>query len=237
MSVDLSIPLDELIAAKLGSLSLKDDDDTVAFVKDLVEEDSFEPEDRKSAILGLLEAEEDETVSQAVDSLLGDTTAYQDAVAEQRRAAEEAAASPPPEEEEPPAKDLTPEQEARRKADFLKKYGYLEDETEAEKAARLEAEQAQVPAKAFVDPSRLRTRKSLSKKQRKKALDGVDLLALPNLNKHHVVEAERKRKVDSSSAAQAKRERDLADRRKQKDDAAKKLEDKRKKAQKVERKG
>ncbi|GAA5856921.1 hypothetical protein JCM9279_003596 [Rhodotorula babjevae] len=231
MSVDLSIPLDQLIAAKLGSLSLKDDDDTVAFVKDLVEEDSFEPEDRKSAILGLLEADEDEAVSEAVDSLLDDTTAYQDAVAEQRRAAEEAAASPPPEEDEPPVKDLTPEQEAWRKAEFLKKYGYLEDETEAEKAARIEAEQAQVPAKAFVDP------RQLSKKQRKKALDGVDLLALPNLNKHHVVEAERKRRTDSSSAAQAKRERDLADRKKQKDDAAKKLEDKRKKAQKVERKG
>ncbi|GAA5930405.1 hypothetical protein JCM3775_004383 [Rhodotorula graminis] len=231
MAVDLSIPLDQVIAVKLGSLSLKDDDDTVAFVKDLVQEDSFEPEDRKSAILGLLEADEDEAVSAAVDSLLDDTTAYQDALAEQRRAAEEAAASPPPEEEEPPAKDLTPEQEARRKADFLKKYGYLEDETEAEKAARIEAEQAQVPAKAFVDP------RSLSKKQRKKALDGVDLLALPNLNKHHVVEAERKRRTESSSAAQAKRERDLADRKKQKEDAAKKLEDKRKKAQKVERKG
>lgn len=65
----------------------------------------------------------------------------------------------------------------------------------------------------------------------------ADLLALPNLNKHHVQEAERKRRAESSSAsrplssepratltracdsadaAQAKREKDLADRRKQK---------------------
>jgi len=59
MAVDLSVPLDQLIASKLGSLSLRDDEETVTFVQGLVEEDSFEPEDRKSAILGLLEAEED----------------------------------------------------------------------------------------------------------------------------------------------------------------------------------
>ncbi|BGP36180.1 hypothetical protein JCM10450v2_000078 [Rhodotorula kratochvilovae] len=232
MAVDLSVSLDQLIATKLGSLSLRDDEDTVDFVRGLVEEDSFEPEDRKSAILGMLEAdEEDEMTAQAVDALLEETTAYQDAVAERRRAEEEANSPPPPKEEKEPAKKLTPEQEARRKAEFLKQYGYVEDETEAEKQARIEAEQSQVPSKAFVDP------RTLSKKQRKKALDGVDLLALPNLNKHHVSEAERKKRTDASNAAQAKRERDLADRKKQKDDAAKKLEDKRKKAQKVERKG
>ncbi|GAA6056559.1 hypothetical protein JCM3770_004361 [Rhodotorula araucariae] len=231
MAVDLSVPLDQLIATKLGSLSLRDDDDTVEFVKGLVEEDSFEPEDRKSAILGMLEAdEEDETTSKAVDALLEETTAYRDAVAERRRA-EEAANSPPPPEEKPAGKALTPEQEARRKAELLKQYGYLEDETEAERQARMEAEQSQVPSTAFIDP------RTLSKKQRKKALDGVDLLALPNLNKHHVTEAERQKRTAASNAAQAKRERDLADRKKQKDDAAKKLEEKRKKAQKVERKG
>lgn len=72
MAVDLSIPLDQLIAAKLGSLSLKDDEDTVAFVKDLVEEDSFEPEDRKSAILGLLEADEDGASLAPLPSPAGD---------------------------------------------------------------------------------------------------------------------------------------------------------------------
>lgn len=48
MAVDLSVPLEQLIAAKLGSLSLRDDEETVEFVRGLVEEDSFEPEVRSA---------------------------------------------------------------------------------------------------------------------------------------------------------------------------------------------
>ena len=48
MAVDLSVSLDQLIATKLGSLSLRDDDDTVDFVRGLVEEDSFEPDVRRA---------------------------------------------------------------------------------------------------------------------------------------------------------------------------------------------
>ena len=120
-------------------------------------------QDRKSAILGMLEADEEdgpfylarvrlarrradslrstETTAQAVDALLVKTTAYQDAVAERRRAEEEANSPPPPgalvlpshacerqlivtheraEEDKEPGKKLTSEQEARRKAEFLK---------------------------------------------------------------------------------------------------------------------
>ncbi|GAA6000010.1 uncharacterized protein JCM10292_003581 [Rhodotorula paludigena] len=232
MAVDLSVPLEQLIAAKLGSLSLRDDEETVDFVRGLVEEDSFEPEDRKSAILGMLELdEEDDTASQSIDALLEETSAYQEAVAERERAEQEAKSPTPPETEEKPKKTLTAEEEARRKADLLKRYGDLEDETEAERQAREEEELSSLSSKALRDPSQM------SRKQRKKALDGVDLLALPNLNKHHVQEAERQKRTASAGAAQAKREKDLADRKKQKDDAAKKLEEKRKRAQKVERKG
>ncbi|GJN91955.1 hypothetical protein Rhopal_004983-T1 [Rhodotorula paludigena] len=242
MAVDLSVPLEQLIAAKLGSLSLRDDEETVEFVRGLVEEDSFEPEDRKSAILGMLELDEEdarisltkfraESASQSIDALLDDTSAYQEAVAERERAEQEAKSHTPPEAEEKPKKPLTAEEEARRKADLLKRYGDLEDETEAERQAREEEELSNLSSKALKDPSQM------SRKQRKKAFDGVDLLALPNLNKHHVQEAERQKRTASAGAAQAKREKDLADRKKQKDDAAKKLEEKRKRAQKVERKG
>jgi hypothetical protein len=107
-----------------------------------------------------------------------------------------------------------------------------------------------IPDKALVDPSKL------SKKQRKKAFDGVDLLALPNMNKAHVKNAEQARRNQDAAKSQAKKEKDKADRKKQlfvffslsfalvradlglssRDDAAKKLADKQKKAQKVERK-
>ncbi|BGP21167.1 hypothetical protein Rt10032_c19g6153 [Rhodotorula toruloides] len=231
MAADLSVPLDELIETKLGALSLRDDDEMVNFVKGLVEEESFEPEDRKSAILGMLEAdEEDETTSSAVDELLGETTGYQDAVAARRRA-EAAAKAPVKAAVEKAKKPLTAEEEAVRKAELLKTYGYMAEETEGERLEREEAERQAQSDKAYKDPSQM------SRKQRKKALEGVDLLALPNLNQHHVQEQERQRREASSKAAQAKKAKDDADRRKQKEDAAKKLEEKRKRAQKVERKG
>lgn len=131
----------------------------------------------------------------------------------------------------------------------MQQYGRLEDETDAERAAR-EAEQPG-GGKGFVDVT------SLSKKQRKKALDGVgaswlssslsprtsdppslpaDLLALPNLNKTHVQQKQQQQRAADSAKAQAKREKDKTDRKKQLDDAAKKHADKVKKAQKVERK-
>ncbi|CEQ38621.1 SPOSA6832_00065, partial [Sporobolomyces salmonicolor] len=266
MAADLSIPLEELIVTKLAALGLKSDEDTAEFVKGIVEEESFEPEDRKSAIMGMLEAdEEDEATAQAVDSLLEETSAYQEAAAAERRAAEEAKAPPPKASEEKAKKVLTPEEEEKRKADLLRarsfllalsfrttayQYGVIEDETEADRLAREEA--VRPPDKALMDPSKL------SKKQRKKALDGVDLLALPNMNKTHVQQQERERRnADAGKSspscfrlvalhdcrslilaakAQAKREKDKADLKKQKEDAAKKLADKQKRAQKGERK-
>ncbi|GAA5960214.1 hypothetical protein JCM8115_002547 [Rhodotorula mucilaginosa] len=225
--------LQELVAEQLGALSLRDDPDTVEFVVGLVEEESFEAEDRRSAILGMLEAEDDDvTTADAVDKLLEETSVYQDKVLAARRAAEEAeaaaAAAAAEEAAQSAGNKLSPADEAKRKAELLKQYGYLEEETEADRLAREEAERA--PDKALLDP------RQMSKKQRKKALEGVDLLALPNLNKAHVDAAEKQRRAASASAAQAKKARDEADRKKQKDDEKRKLEEKRKKAQKVERK-
>ncbi|GAA5992705.1 hypothetical protein JCM5350_004285 [Sporobolomyces pararoseus] len=214
--------LGELILSQLSSLSLKSDEETVEFVQGLVEEESFLPGDRKSAILGMLEMdEEDESSSKAVDTLLEATQAHQDEVAARRRAEEEANAPPKPE-SEPVKKVLTPEEEERRKAEFIRQYGQI--------AEGDEGDDEDIPEKALVDPSKL------SKKQRKKAFDGVDLLALPNMNKAHVQKAERDRRNQDAAKSQAKREKDKADLKKQKDDAAKKLADKQKKAQKVERK-
>lgn len=225
--------LQELVAEQLGALSLRDDPDTVEFVVGLVEEESFESEDRRSAILGILEAEDDDmTTADAVDKLLEETSRYRDKVLAARRAAEEAEAAAAAAAAEEAAQlaghKLSPADEAKRKAELLKQYGYLEEETEADRLAREEAERA--PDKALQDP------RQMSKKQRKKALEGVDLLALPNLNKAHVDAAEKQRRAASASAAQAKKARDEADRKKQKDDEKRKLEEKRKKAQKVERK-
>ncbi|GAA5848637.1 hypothetical protein JCM3766R1_004910 [Sporobolomyces carnicolor] len=214
--------LTELIVSQLTELNLKSDEETIEFVQGLVEEESFLPEDRKSAILGMLEMdEEDETGSSAIDSLLDATQAYQDEVAARRKAEEEAKAPPKDTESEPVKKALTPEEEERRKAEFIRQYGQVEEGEEEDEA---------IPDKALIDPSKL------SKKQRKKAFDGVDLLALPNMNKAHVQKAERDRRNQDAAKSQAKREKDKADLRKQKEDAAKKLADKQKKAQKVERK-
>ncbi|KAG0664040.1 hypothetical protein C6P46_001900 [Rhodotorula mucilaginosa] len=176
------------------------------------------------------------TTADAVDKLLEETSVYQDKVLAARRAAEEAeaaaAAAAAEEAAQSAGNKLSPADEAKRKAELLKashpQYGYLEEETEADRLAREEAERA--PDKALLDP------RQMSKKQRKKALEGVDLLALPNLNKAHVDAAEKQRRAASASAAQAKKARDEADRKKQKDDEKRKLEEKRKKAQKVERK-
>lgn len=92
----------------------------------------------------------------------------------------------------PEGKKLSPADEAKRKADLLKvrrtlrhraglfsflmttilpslqQYGYLEEETEADRIAREESERA--PEKALKDPSQM------SKKQRKKAFEGVGKL-------------------------------------------------------------
>ncbi|GAA6024519.1 hypothetical protein JCM11491_006685 [Sporobolomyces phaffii] len=218
--------LEELIVSQLTALSLRADEETAEFVQGVVEESSFLPEDRKSAIMGMLEMdEEDETSSSTIDTLLEATQAYQDAVEARRQAEEEANRPPKPADNEPAKKVLTPEEEERRKADFIRQYGRIEEESEADRVG-VEA----LPDKALIDPSKL------SKKQRKKAFDGVDLLALPNMNKTHVQNAERERRNQDSAKSQAKREKDKADRQKQKDDAAKKLADKQKKAQKVERK-
>ncbi|GAA5991410.1 hypothetical protein JCM10908_003300 [Rhodotorula pacifica] len=226
--------LQELVAEQLGALALRDDEDTVDFVVGLVEEESFESEDRRSAILGMLEADEDDSsTSEAVDQLLLATSAYQEKVLAARRAAEEAeaaAAAAAAEAAQSSEPKLSPADEAKRKAELLKQYGYLEEETEADRIAREREEAERAPDKALKDPSQM------SKKQRKKALEGVDLLALPNMNKAHVDAAEKQRRAASASAAQAKKARDEADRKKQKDDEKRKLEEKRKKAQKVERK-
>ncbi|POY70503.1 hypothetical protein BMF94_6417 [Rhodotorula taiwanensis] len=226
--------LQELIATQLSALSLRNDDETVEFIVGLVEEESFEPEDRRSAILGMLEADEDDdTTTSSVDKLLEEASAHQEKVLAERRAEEEAAAAAAAaaaggKYTKPEGKKLSPADEAKRKADLLKQYGYLEEETEADRIAREESERA--PEKALKDPSQM------SKKQRKKAFEGVDLLALPNMNKAHVDAADKQRRAASASAAQAKKARDEADRKKQKDDEKRKLEEKRKKAAKVERK-
>ncbi|GAA5936204.1 hypothetical protein JCM10213_004709 [Rhodosporidiobolus nylandii] len=225
---DMSGSLEDLILAKLTALDLRNDEDTVVFVRELVEESNFEQEDRKSAILGMLELdEEDETSSSAVEELLEETQAYQDTV-EARRAEEEEAARAAAEPEEKDAPKLSKEElEERRKADLLRQYGQVADETDADRIAREEAERG--PDKAYRDLSQLK------KKQRKKALDGVDLLAMPNLNAQHVKDRQAAAKSASAAQAHAKREKDKADLAKQKQDAAKKLADKQKKAQKGER--
>ncbi|BGP12144.1 hypothetical protein JCM10213v2_000055 [Rhodosporidiobolus nylandii] len=242
---DMSGSLEDLILAKLTALDLRNDEDTVVFVRELVEESNFEQEDRKSAILGMLELDEedgsssfslsraewgvgaDQTSSSAVEELLEETQAYQDTV-EARRAEEEEAARAAAEPEEKDAPKLSKEElEERRKADLLRQYGQVADETDADRIAREEAERG--PDKAYRDLSQLK------KKQRKKALDGVDLLAMPNLNAQHVKDRQAAAKSASAAQAHAKREKDKADLAKQKQDAAKKLADKQKKAQKGER--
>ncbi|GAA5923786.1 uncharacterized protein JCM15063_003765 [Sporobolomyces koalae] len=213
--------LEDLIVSQLNALNLKSDDETTEFVKGLVEEESFEQEDRKSAIMGMLEVDEDdETTSSALDTLLEATQVHQASLAARRQAEEEAKAPPKPEEKT--KKNLTPEEEERRKAEFIRQYGRIEEGGDEDEDV--------IPDKALIDPSKL------SKKQRKKAFDGVDLLALPNMNKTHVQNAERERRNQDAAKSQAKREKDKFDLKKQKDDAAKKLADKQKKAQKVERK-
>lgn len=53
---------------------------------------------------------------------------------------------------------------------ILQAYGYMEEETEAERLEREEAERQMQPDKAYKDPSQM------SRKQRKKALEGVGAL-------------------------------------------------------------
>ncbi|GAA5918811.1 hypothetical protein JCM6882_006355 [Rhodosporidiobolus microsporus] len=229
MAPDLAVPLEDLITSALDRLSLRNEEDVVSFVAELVREDSFEQEDRKSAILGMLEIDEDDDSAGRVDELLEETGAYQEAVEAKRRAEEEEKAAKEKPAEDEAKKVWTPEDEAKRRAALLQQYGRIEDENDADRAAREEAERP--PDKALLDPSQM------SKKQRKKAFDGVDLLALPNMNKAHVTAKQQQQRSADAAKAQAKREKDKADLKKQKDDAAKKLADKQKKAQKQERKG
>ncbi|GAA5828006.1 hypothetical protein JCM11251_005688 [Rhodosporidiobolus azoricus] len=229
MAVDLAEPLEDLIISALNRLSLRSDEDVVSFVAELAREESFEQEDRKSAILGMLEMDEDDEAAVKVDELLEETGAYQEAVEAKRRAEEEEKAAAEKPAEDATRKTWTPEDEAKRRAALLQQYGRVEEETEADRTAREEAERP--PDKALLDPSQM------SKKQRKKAFDGVDLLALPNMNKAHVAAKQQQQRSADAAKAQAKREKDKADLAKQKADAAKKLADKQKRAQKQERKG
>ncbi|KAL8286276.1 hypothetical protein RQP46_004764 [Phenoliferia psychrophenolica] len=227
--MSLPVSLEELITAKLASLSLVHDAPTVEFVLQLVEEDSFETEDKKSAILGLLEADEDEAVGVKVDELLEEAQDYRDQAEEKEREAEQQRAEAKAKAEEAlnAKKVLTPEEEQARKDKLLSSYGYLEEETEEERRERMEADQ--VPGAVYDDP------KQQSKKARKKAEAGVDLLMAPNLNAARVKGAEIHRRAEDAAKAAAKKQRDDGDRKKQKDDATKKAEDKKKKAAKVER--
>lgn len=50
--------LQEFILQKLSSLSLASDESNADFIEGIINEDSFEPEDKRSAILGILELDE-----------------------------------------------------------------------------------------------------------------------------------------------------------------------------------
>ncbi|ORY90266.1 hypothetical protein BCR35DRAFT_323713 [Leucosporidium creatinivorum] len=229
----MAASLEDIISAKLAAMGL-DNEDNTTFILGIIEEDSFEPEDKKSAILGMLEAEEDEAVGQSIDELLEQTSTHREAVLAKEREEEELrlAAEKEKEAAKTGKKVLTPEEEAARKAELLKTYGYIEEEEQE----RAEQEKKQAESDApFVDP------RTLSKKARKKAEAGIDIYMQPNMNASNVKNAEAQKRKDDSMKAAAKREKDKNDLKKQnflcRDDAAKKLADKQKKAQKVERKG
>lgn len=140
---------------------------------------------------------------------------------------------------------MSPEELARRKEELIRvsvrelgdellltarsaqEYGLIEEEAEKELAARLEAERT--PDAVLPDP-RMR-----SKKARKKAERGVDVLMQPNLNAAAVKGAELARRQEDAEKARAKREKDKYDLKKQKDDAERKKQDRQKKAAKQER--
>lgn len=54
----LPTSLQEFILQKLSSLSLASDESNADFIEGIINEDSFEPEDKRSAILSILELDE-----------------------------------------------------------------------------------------------------------------------------------------------------------------------------------
>ncbi|KAK4050420.1 hypothetical protein OIV83_003490 [Microbotryomycetes sp. JL201] len=236
--------MDDFIATKLQQLGLRDDEETCSFVTGIVQEDSFEPEalrlypqDKKFAILSMLEAEDDETTSTSVEQLLEEAGILRAQQLEQERIQDEERQAQARGKETPAAPTnivLTPEQEAARRAELVKTYGFVEEEDEQAKLQQ--AAESEDPTtsllsgdKPFVDP------RYLSRKQKKKAEQGVDILMQPNLNAAIVKMAEQQKRKEAAAGAAAKKDKDKADMKKQKEDAAKKLAEKQKKAQRQER--
>ncbi|KAM0793733.1 hypothetical protein ACM66B_001155 [Microbotryomycetes sp. NB124-2] len=230
--------IEDFVATKLKQLGLRDDEETCSFVTGIVQEDSFEPEDKKIAILGMLEAEDDEATEASVEQLVQEAGTLRAQQLEQERIQEEERRAQARDKESaaPTPTVLTPEQEAARRAELVKTYGFVEEEDEEARLLQQAQADSDNPAlallsgdKPFVDP------RYLSRKQKKKAEQGVDILMQPNLNAAIVKAAEQHKRREAAAGAAAKKDKDKADMKKQKEDAARKLAEKQKKAQKGER--
>ncbi|KAK4049625.1 hypothetical protein OIO90_005384 [Microbotryomycetes sp. JL221] len=237
--------LDTFVATKLAALGLKDDEETRSFVTGIVQEDSFELEasvfvDKKVAILGMLEAEDDEATATSVDELLQEAGALRDEQIERERLEGEARSAQTKGVLVLSRQSMSSGTDLRvsplypgEQAPVSSTYGFVEEEDEQAKLEQeqKEGEEPSLGDGKFVDP------RYLSKKARKKAEQGVDILMQPNMNAAIVRMAEQHKRKEAAAGAASKREKDKADLKKQKEDAAKKLADKQKKAQKHERKG
>ncbi|KAI5474489.1 hypothetical protein MNV49_003212 [Pseudohyphozyma bogoriensis] len=234
----LPATLEDFITTQLAAFGFTDEGGSAGMIAGILEEESFEPEDKKLAILGALDLEEGDEKEAQVDQLITEAEDYREKEAARLLEAEELKAALKAKEAEEAAankgkKVLTPEEEAQRKADLLKNFGYVEEEDEAEMAAKAEANKS--PSAVYVDP-KTQTKKARKKADAKNAAAGVDMLMQPNLNSAMVRGAELHRRQEDAARNSAKREKDKADLKKQKEDAAKKAEEKKKKAAKVERK-
>jgi len=190
--------MDELIARKLATLGFAEDESQVGFIRGVIEEDMLESEDKKEAIVGILEPPEDadaDKIAIGVEELLVESKQLQAEEEERRRLEEEerkreAAKSP-----EKKTETLSPEELARRKEELIREYGLIEEEAEKELAARLEPN---LNAAAVKGAELARRQEDAEKARAKREKDKYDL-------KKQKDDAERKKQDRQKKAAKQER--------------------------------
>lgn len=221
--------LEEFLRRRLAEWGY-DDPSEAEYTAGIIEEESLEDADKLEAILGILNTDlENEDMKMKVEQLLEESAALLLELAVQHQLSLEAQATILPPNPTKSNTPLTPEEEALRRKQLLQSFGYLEeDEPLPVKKGGKAAVETDV---TVVMPDG----KTMSKKARKKAEEGIDLLAQPNINKALVKGAELQRRNEDAAKSSAKKARDQQDLLKQKADAIKSANDKKKKAVKQER--
>ncbi|CED83923.1 hypothetical protein [Phaffia rhodozyma] len=242
-------PLELFISTSLeSSLGAPVSEDNIEYIARLVEEEALEDEDKIEAVRGILETEfegrEEVVIEQAVLSILEEHRRLLAEIPSPTLSESESSESEDDDSSNNPAIQDPAFQERLRKALLIQQYGLVEDDSASSYAVREGGPgpgEGKKPAEGGIDEALLRSelkRMSMKKKTRKK-YDSVneDYFASGNLNREKMKYEDAQKRAAAKATAAEKKVNDKAGYAKQKADQQAKLEARRKKAAKGERRG